>query len=314
MDKKSEFYVYRYTDRATKAVVYIGKTNCSLKARVDAHKREAAFHPYQCDIDCVRLSNQVETDCVEKFLINYYKPCINLKDKVPMLTEEISLDGLDWIPYERYLASLKQNKQRLSVLKKEALRKSGVLDLVLASQGDVVFLPDMVCTLPTLDGVYIFTDKYASMEEVQGEPGAYLFREKLLPGAKEYLSEHTYEVLSAIWRPVVAASDLSERYLPGFSACEYAYEAVELLSDFAREGYQAAGYPEKFVALLPSKYACAIPLIEKAVGNLNPAEIYGKICFEWAYEQDGKLSKVVEEVSREFVRMVRSCGLWGFKE
>lgn len=312
MEKKSEFYVYRYTDRATKAVVYIGKTNCSLKARVDAHKREAAFRPYQCDIDCVRLSNSVETDSVEKFLINYYKPCINLKDKVPMLTKDVSLKGLVWIPYEEYLASLKNNKARASVLKKEALKMSNILDIIICMCADTVVhgpkdnevpLPELVSHFPTLDGYYQFARKEVTKN---GED----YVHTILPGAPSYLEEHYFEVLSSIWRPVVQLWDLSDSELPDFAACEYAYEAIDLLKSFAREGYQSEDYPERFVALLPSKYACAIPLIERGVGDIHFQEMWGKIAFEWSHEQDSKLREALESVSKEFVRLVRSDGIW----
>lgn len=309
--QRQEFYVYRYTDKSSKRVVYVGKTNCSLKARVDAHKRETAFAPYKCDIDCVRLSNKVETDSVEKFLINYYKPCINLKDKVPMLTENIELSGLNWTSYEEYMEGLRNGRARVSVLRKESLKQANILGTVVGSTVFSVLLPETVSLLPTFDGYIQFAEKNVTAENIEGRT---MFHHKLIPESVFFLEEHYYEVLAAIWRPVVQASDLGEKTLAGFAACEYAFEALDILKDFAHEGYQSLDYFEPFVVVLPAKYRHAVLFIEREIPDLSFNEMNGKLYIEWAHEANDKLCKIREAICKEFVRLVRAEEIWSYEE
>ncbi len=123
----SEYCVYRYTDQKSGEVVYIGKTDHSLSSRVNAHKKEKAFLGRDCRIDFVRLSNAVETDCVEKLLINYYKPVINCKDKVFGYTEGLSLPELNWISYEEYQKPKKRQDEKES-LYQQALKDYELLN------------------------------------------------------------------------------------------------------------------------------------------------------------------------------------------
>ena len=83
-----DYCVYRYTLRETGEVIYIGKTDASLKQRIDAHQKEDNFAPYigLWDIDYLELQNNTETDIIEKYLINYYKPILNTKDNVTGFT------------------------------------------------------------------------------------------------------------------------------------------------------------------------------------------------------------------------------------
>lgn len=108
---REEYAVYKYTCKDSGQVVYVGKTNRSLKQRVDAHKREKPFEAYDCEIEYVNLSNKVETDSVEKILINFYKPVLNEKDKIPLLTESLTIPNLVWIPYQPHKDSFMLAKQ-----------------------------------------------------------------------------------------------------------------------------------------------------------------------------------------------------------
>lgn len=303
-----EFFVYRYRDKASGGVVYIGKTNCSLKARVDAHRREDAFAPYRCDVDCTRLSNRVETDCVEKFLINYYKPCINLKDKVPALSEGVEISGLKWVSYESYLEGLRAGKARASVLRKEAEQREHALDLLLGVGGrrNQVTLPFFLSQLPTSEGYFQFAQKEAALTQ-EG------YELTLLPGAARFLSEHYYEVLACIWKPVLQASDVYGDALAELASIEYAYDAVEALRNFAYNGYQQEG-GERFVAVLPKEQECAVPFLLEAVDESAVSSAYGRVFVEWAHEENDRLPAVLAAIHKRLVLLTRTSGVRGFSE
>lgn len=84
-------------------VIYVGKTDASLKQRIDAHEKEDKFAPFLglCQIEYVELANSVETDIVEKFLINKWKPLLNEKDKTEGLSS-VSMCLPNWLPYKVY--------------------------------------------------------------------------------------------------------------------------------------------------------------------------------------------------------------------
>jgi hypothetical protein len=307
--KSREFYVYRYTDKRTRDVVYIGKTNCSLKSRINAHKREEWFAPYDCDVDFIKLSNEVETDSVEKFLINYYKPCINLKDKVPFVTKEINLEGLDWHPYEEYLELLKTNKARKEILKREALKQVEVLDTLVeayANGEDTIVLPYLASNLPYFDEWIMFVGK-----EVVSVEGGYQYA--LLPEAKKEIESKYEGILASIWMPLVSMWDISDASAKEFATLEYAFEIVKEMKEFAYNGYlYEEGFWEMCLNILPIKYLPAIFYFEKYT---EPARIYSDgIYIEWSYEQDEKLPIILEEICKDFVKLVRKEEIWQFGE
>lgn len=116
-----DYCVYRYTLVESGEVIYIGKTDASLKARIDAHEREEKFQPYRGSwkIDFVRLSNRVETDVVERYLINFYKPVINEKD-VEEGVSTVSISIPAWEPYENYVDPKERRASVISNAKKRA--------------------------------------------------------------------------------------------------------------------------------------------------------------------------------------------------
>ena len=122
MAKQKEHIVYRYRLKETKEIIYVGKTDASLKSRVDAHEREEKFLPYKgkWEIEYIVLANFVETDVVEKFLINKWKPVLNEKDCVPYKTKSLSIILPNWQPYSSYHFS---KHTKYAVLYKEAKAK-----------------------------------------------------------------------------------------------------------------------------------------------------------------------------------------------
>lgn len=72
--------VYKYVYR--NSIIYIGKTDYSLKQRVSGHEKEKKFKKYLDDVEIyfIELKNKAETSFMEKYLINKYKPVLNIVD------------------------------------------------------------------------------------------------------------------------------------------------------------------------------------------------------------------------------------------
>lgn len=64
-------------------VVYIGKSDSSIDKRIDAHAKESKFKPYLDDavIYYALCKNPAHTTILETYLINKYKPCLNVSMK-----------------------------------------------------------------------------------------------------------------------------------------------------------------------------------------------------------------------------------------
>lgn len=303
-----EFYVYRYTDKKTNQVVYIGKTNCSLKARVNAHKREEAFSPYDCEIDFVKLSNEVETDSIEKFLINYYKPCINLKDKVPFLTETIELDGLNWEPYSTYLDGLKTNLQRKKIVKDQALKQIYIfeqLEEAFALNKDKITLPFVDVSLPMVNRTFNWSKK-----EVESTTNGYIFI--ILDNAKETFELNRNEILASIWMPVVSMWDISNKNSSNFFKIECALEILKSMKEFAYDGFAIEDHYEPFVNILPMRLKEGIGYFEKYTEPV--CFVGGKIYIEWVDDNHEHINTIKEEIYKDFVKFLRFEGVWDFND
>lgn len=219
-----DYCVYRYTLVETGEVVYIGKTDASLKARIDAHEREEKFQPYRgaWAIDFVRLANRVETDVVERYLINFYKPVINEKDVqegVPTVT--ISIPA--WERYEDY----REPKQLRAALIANARKQAAVdLDLLYAAMGNQngVFLSEKLHPtgrLPMVRGSLQVTGK-----NVQFCDGYYV-QTVVDP---EALDASFHRLEDGIYRSVY-----KEEY--GNAPLEEIWDFVDRLKAFKRDGY-----------------------------------------------------------------------------
>lgn len=95
--------IYKYIDKDTDEIVYIGKSNDSITARINAHKAEEKFKEYidSCDIYYIELPNAVEIDLLERALINKYKPILNDTDNLEGFSSLIQINEPDWVKYEK---------------------------------------------------------------------------------------------------------------------------------------------------------------------------------------------------------------------
>ena len=110
--------IYKYVDRDTGEIIYIGKSNSSIKSRINSHKRETKFLPYigRCDVFIITLHNNVEIDILERALINKYKPKLNEIDVYPVSSNYIKIDEPEWNLYieesrKRNISIKKSNKK-----------------------------------------------------------------------------------------------------------------------------------------------------------------------------------------------------------
>ncbi len=185
-------------------MVYIGKTDHSLRARILAHKKEGAFKKYDCFIDFVRLSNSVETDSVEKLLINYYKPAINIKDKTNGFTKELTLPLLNWVPYACYKGSKESSEEAY----KRALRSAQLDTELIYMALDCVKDKNMVryTKFPHISGLLKYKDRQLIVlnpEIIKQDDG---FMETFKPKACEFIDQHFNELLFESWKEVVRLS------------------------------------------------------------------------------------------------------------
>lgn len=148
MTRKREHIVYRYRLKETGEIIYVGKTNSSLKSRIDAHAKEEKFSPYKgkWEIDFIILANFVETDVVEKFLINKWKPVLNDKDCVSYKTNSLSIILPNWQPYSSYHPS---KHIKYAALYKEAKAKEHLAAaLWTKDKAKVMILPSSSFKIP----------------------------------------------------------------------------------------------------------------------------------------------------------------------
>lgn len=91
--------VYQYVYKGE--VIYIGKSDSSINNRIKAHAQEAKFQPFlnECEIYYSELSNPAFTTIYETYLINKYKPRLNVmmkyEDDIPF-----DLPELNWQKYK----------------------------------------------------------------------------------------------------------------------------------------------------------------------------------------------------------------------
>ena len=228
-----EYCVYRYVEKETGKIIYIGKTDSSLKARVCAHRYEKPFQEANdFYIEYITLSNRVETDSIEKFLINKYKPILNTKDKIFGLTESISLEKLKWIPYENYLAKLKNPKQ-IKKAKIEANEKYEALLCLRSLYGETFFsfLPGHSFYLPLEEGYELTTET-----EVKKTLYGYEFKAK--PEAISYIKKNFHFIAYKIWEPVLNLIEMDENEELQYALFLEELDFIDEIETFARDGYE----------------------------------------------------------------------------
>ncbi len=113
MVKEHGLYKYVYDGQ----IIYIGKSNNSIKSRINGHKKERKFQPYldKAMIYFCLLPNSAETDIMEKALINHYKPILNVDLNRPGFSNLIHIEEPIWKIYHDDLANKPEIKKSENV-------------------------------------------------------------------------------------------------------------------------------------------------------------------------------------------------------
>lgn len=100
MKNIKEYYIYKI--ECNNEIIYIGKTDKSLKNRINQHIHNKKFKDYEnYEIYCCQYSNKYETKYMEELLINKYKPILNIVGNRD-ITINIEFEEPNWIPYSDY--------------------------------------------------------------------------------------------------------------------------------------------------------------------------------------------------------------------
>lgn len=248
-----EHCVYRYVENATGKVIYVGKTNCSLRARVTAHRYEKGFQQANdFHVEYINLSNSVETDCVEKFFINKWKPVLNTKDNVSGLSSIVSteMNEITWIPYKEYKKTYK-NMVAVKKLIEEANKKVEFLKSALLYGDDGFF----VC--PFIDGNLLlpFPDGEKCIIQKNVSPCFGGYKYILKDGIYEQLEEYKYQIEGAIWIPVLLVCSMSDEEELVFDLINRQIEFGDKLGNFVLSGYEDDNslYKYNFQSQYPGK-------------------------------------------------------------
>ena len=99
--------LYKFVTCDTNEIIYIGKTNNNLKCRVADHIRgqgiDEKFNAYKGNykVFVAFLPNAVETDIMERALINQYKPILNGTDNHEGFSNLIKVEEPQWLDFEK---------------------------------------------------------------------------------------------------------------------------------------------------------------------------------------------------------------------
>lgn len=228
----SPYCIYKYTHLETGEILYIGKTDVSLKQRIHAHEKEEKFQPYRglWKISFFWLSNKTETDIVEKFLINLYKPVLNEKDK----EEGISLFSIrlpEWISYELYEEELK--KDAVFQAQQEQIAKMDIQfleDALDACAGDGVMKSRFLH--PTGKLPFFSDELQITMPNVRIENSLYV--QTVYPEMKEKLTACMYEIERSIYAKYWREMNYSKEEILLY---EILYSFAEFLKEYAQNGF-----------------------------------------------------------------------------
>lgn len=119
--------IYKFVRCDTNEIIYIGKTNNNLKSRVEDHLRgkgiDEKFNAYKGNykVYVAFLPNSVETDIIERALINQYKPVLNGTDNQAGMSNLIQICEPVWIEFETAFPKIENNS-------KVKTKKSKILD------------------------------------------------------------------------------------------------------------------------------------------------------------------------------------------
>lgn len=298
-----DFCVYRYILRDTHDIVYVGKTNSSLKARIDAHEKEEKFQYFKgrWRIEYISLANAVETDIVEKYFINKWKPILNEKDNVPEYTDLTFLLP-EWEPYEAYLFKnhffIEKEKWDRAVLDEEFLRM--ILDAEQSKQTTFI-TPFLHPTgmLPIRE-----KNKYQQVtkKEVSVVPNGYL--QELIPASE--FCDNTYEeqyfkILYFIWSDIYEQIFLYAEDKEKIDNIKQKLSFCQELETFAINGYEQDLGLGKMVFRAPNnnitKDACFCGIYSISFESEN------YLYLDTNYDYLSKLQKIREKLYQEIYQI-----------
>lgn len=302
-----DFCVYRYLKQGSQKVMYVGKTNSSLRARVTAHKYEKQFQdngPY--DVEYIELSNKVETDCIEKFLINKWKPLLNEKDKVDGLTDGLSLESLSWIPYSYYNGVDLTERQKRNLID-EANEKTEFLKLsvcaAMNSESNGLFISQKLYTnnLPLLSEPQCVVSPYIQKTEM-----GYIYN--LLPQVKEELLLNASQIAASIWLPVFRICQMDDKEELEYSLLMEEVDLSDRIDEFAKNGFEddrsLYRYDMEFDRVSDAAIRTYNPVFA------GPPQINGRCSVEidrFGYEEHMNLCK--EDTASKILSFTRDLGL-----
>lgn len=134
--------LYKFVTCDTNEIIYIGKTNNNLKSRVADHIRgkgiDEKFNAYKGNykVYVTFLPNTVETDILERALINKYKPILNGTDNYEGMSNLIQVEEPQWIEFDKAFPEPEPDHTPKPVKKKQDLRSK---DLCIGMVFDKVF-------------------------------------------------------------------------------------------------------------------------------------------------------------------------------
>ena len=234
---EKEHCVYRYVENGSGKILYVGKTNSSLRARVCAHRYEEQFQiqkPFH--VEYIVLENEVETDSVEKFFINKWKPPLNVKDKVFGLSEVIAteMERIKWRSYSDY----ENERQSSPVIKKLSaqanINSQFLYSLLMADSSNKFAFPYLVTDVSFL---YV-DDRECSIISKEVIPGSGGYTYTLLDGARDYIQKHHCEIEASIWMPVLLVCKMTDDEELKYSVYMQQLEFCNEIDAFADNGYE----------------------------------------------------------------------------
>lgn len=108
-------WIYKYVYQGN--IVYIGKSDSSLEARIKAHEKEDKFQPYlDSEIWYFETINPNETSVFEKCLIDKYKPIINVVDKYEE-NIRVQIEEPVWNKYHGQSIKSQETKENTRIVK-----------------------------------------------------------------------------------------------------------------------------------------------------------------------------------------------------
>lgn len=307
---RNDCCVYRYTLVETGEVIYIGKTDASLKQRIDAHEKEEKFIPYLglWKIDYMELANNVETDIIEKYLINQLKPILNEKDCTEGLTSmDISLPA--WISYEQYKEKIQKDDSFLlatiSAAKIDESFFQDVYDAILSEKEEFVSTklhPTGILPLPS--GKRKVTKMHIC---------------SIFGGYKQFLNSETMEeiysypkqIQLAIWMPVAKLWNFSNNDRKYFDELTLLYDFASVLYEFRENGFVEE--PDSERNILHIKTNERILTYYKELFS-NVSKYNDDMYLEINSDNYDKIPCILEKIAGKFLVLFRITGIISYDE